>query len=187
MDFDSLPLLAPHKLCYNPFTLTTSWILVNIEICNLMWTTLTGWNWPKLKSALGLKAKPQVISENPCSPSMDTDFSLRGLSTVNSGFQSWQPPLASCQTLPGLFLSSVRLCEARHAHFSATDSASASTQTQKTASLGFQVNRRVPFKAVFIYTAWPLKGNLRALSSTSDLERMFLSESDSVPPFKIKS
>lgn len=66
------------------------------------------------------------------------------------GFQSWRPPLASCHTLPGLFLSSVRLCEARHAHFSATDYAPASTQTQKTASLGFQENHTVPLKAVFI-------------------------------------
>lgn len=60
----------------------------------------------------------------------------------------------SCHTLPGLFFSSVRLCEAWHAHLSFTDFTLASTQTQKTASLGFQENHSVPLQAAFIWTAW---------------------------------
>lgn len=110
--------------------------------------------------------------------------------------QSWQPPEAICQTLPGFFLNSARLCEAWHGGFSATDSASASTQTQKTTSLGFWGHHRAPSPPtpppLKLYlsgqsgTAWPLERNPWARFSPFGHERMFLSHNGSVPPFKMK-
>lgn len=117
------------------------------------------WRWSSdeqnfKSSPLSRVLKSGQTPLSPSSLSQDTGLSLRASSIVQ--LVVWkadghlQCTAGPCQA----FFRSVGLCEARHACFRATDSAPASSQVQKTASLGFQENHRAPLKAVFIWTIW---------------------------------
>lgn len=117
------------------------------------------WSWSSDKQNFKSSPLSRVLKSgqtrlSPSLLSQDTGLSLRASSIVQ--LVVWkadghlQRSVGPCQA----FFRSVGLCEARHACFRATDSAPASSQAQKTASLGFQENHRAPLKAVFIWTIW---------------------------------